>query len=65
MDLEILQYTFKQNIMVGVNFASGGSGILRYTGYKQSVTSLILIPLLLVVSSILCILVLQLSHLIF
>lgn len=24
--------------MVGVNFASGGSGILRYTGYKQSVT---------------------------
>lgn len=37
--------------MVGVNFASGGSGILRYTGYKQSVTSLILITLLLVLVS--------------
>jgi hypothetical protein len=31
--------------MLGVNFASGGSGILRYTGYKQSVTSLILVLL--------------------
>ncbi|XP_004509506.2 GDSL esterase/lipase At5g55050-like [Cicer arietinum] len=36
LDLEKLQYSFKHNIMVGVNFASGGSGILRYTGYKQS-----------------------------
>ncbi|XP_045787230.1 GDSL esterase/lipase At5g55050-like [Trifolium pratense] len=35
LDLETLEYSFKVNIMVGVNFASGGSGILRYTGYKQ------------------------------
>ncbi|XP_057416533.1 GDSL esterase/lipase At5g55050-like [Lotus japonicus] len=34
--LEKLQYTFKHNILLGVNFASGGSGVLRYTGYKQS-----------------------------
>ncbi|KAK2355465.1 GDSL esterase/lipase [Trifolium repens] len=36
LDLETLEYSFKLNIMLGVNFASGGSGILRYTGYKQS-----------------------------
>jgi hypothetical protein len=45
LDLETLEYSFKLNIMLGVNFASGGSGILRYTGYKQSVTSLILVLL--------------------
>ncbi|CAK8561897.1 unnamed protein product [Lathyrus sativus] len=35
LDLEKLQYSFKHNIMLGLNFASGGSGILRYTGYKK------------------------------
>lgn len=43
MDLEKLQYSFKHNIMLGVNFASGGSGILRYTGYKQWVIASIII----------------------
>ncbi|XP_061359904.1 GDSL esterase/lipase At5g55050-like [Gastrolobium bilobum] len=34
--LEKLQYSFKRNILHGVNFASGGSGILRQTGFNQS-----------------------------
>lgn len=33
--LEKNQYSFKKNILRGVNFASGGAGILRDTGSSQ------------------------------
>lgn len=37
--LEKFHYSFKQNILRGVKFASAGSGILRQTGHKQWVIS--------------------------
>lgn len=41
--LEKFQYTFKLNILQGVNFASAGSGILKQTGHKQWVAISVII----------------------
>lgn len=43
LTLEKDQYSLKKNILKGVNFASGGSGILRETGHSEWVSNVSLL----------------------